>query len=199
MTPSSSLCDRKCIDVLDQTWQMTSRLNELASRAARLCTLQVSPVLLHLSADLRIRISLLVKPVTVASGRCDAPNDFILVFIQQTCPPDLRRSGLHFLLPLYGHLKPLAYYANSSHHLDLARSISSQYAMLQRYLSVTRNGRTLILCFDGTGNSFTRENTNVVRFFRALEKRRQDEQLCYYQPGIGKLSSPLCINARRNL
>lgn len=46
--------------------------------------------------------------------------------------------------------------------------------------------RTLVLCFDGTGSSFDDENTNVVRFFSALEKRRRDKQLCYYQPGIGE-------------
>ncbi|KAF8335121.1 hypothetical protein F5887DRAFT_989621 [Amanita rubescens] len=44
--------------------------------------------------------------------------------------------------------------------------------------------RVLILCFDGTGNRFG-ENSNVVRFFRALEK---DHQVLYYQPGIGTYS-----------
>ncbi|KAG8856463.1 hypothetical protein FRB96_006429 [Tulasnella sp. 330] len=48
-----------------------------------------------------------------------------------------------------------------------------------------RPRRTLVLCFDGTGNSFDDENTNIVRLFSALDKTRPDKQLCYYQPGIG--------------
>ncbi|TFK69783.1 hypothetical protein BDN72DRAFT_959293 [Pluteus cervinus] len=44
-------------------------------------------------------------------------------------------------------------------------------------------GRTIICCFDGPGNKFG-ENSNVVRFFRAL-KKDAPEQLVYYQPGIG--------------
>ncbi|KIO29809.1 hypothetical protein M407DRAFT_69969 [Tulasnella calospora MUT 4182] len=51
-------------------------------------------------------------------------------------------------------------------------------------------GRTLILCFDGTGDSFDDDNTNIVRFFSALEKNKPDQQLCYYQPGIGTYVSP---------
>ncbi|KIL71131.1 hypothetical protein M378DRAFT_65731 [Amanita muscaria Koide BX008] len=45
--------------------------------------------------------------------------------------------------------------------------------------------RCLILCFDGTGNSFGEQNSNVVRFFRALRKDLPNEQLVYYQPGVG--------------
>ncbi|KAG8870724.1 hypothetical protein FRB97_009426, partial [Tulasnella sp. 331] len=55
----------------------------------------------------------------------------------------------------------------------------------QRTTSTLRSPRTLILCFDGTGNSFDDDNTNIVRLFSALDKRRPDKQLCYYQPGIG--------------
>ncbi|KAG8914963.1 hypothetical protein FRC01_003850, partial [Tulasnella sp. 417] len=51
-------------------------------------------------------------------------------------------------------------------------------------------GRTLILCFDGSGDSFDDDNTNIVRFFSALEKNKPDQQLCYYQPGIGTYVSP---------
>lgn len=47
--------------------------------------------------------------------------------------------------------------------------------------------RTLILCFDGTADAFDDDATNVVRLFSALEKERPDQQLCYYQPGIGGL------------
>ncbi|KAF8344878.1 hypothetical protein F5887DRAFT_969295 [Amanita rubescens] len=49
-------------------------------------------------------------------------------------------------------------------------------------------GRVLILCFDGTGNRFGEDNSNVVRFFRALKKDNHDHQILYYQPGIGTYS-----------
>ncbi|RXW15252.1 hypothetical protein EST38_g10607 [Candolleomyces aberdarensis] len=51
-------------------------------------------------------------------------------------------------------------------------------------------GRRLICCFDGTGNEFG-ENSNVVELFRALTKDKPDEQLVYYQTGIGTYTSPL--------
>ncbi|KAL4253631.1 hypothetical protein ABKN59_003424 [Abortiporus biennis] len=44
--------------------------------------------------------------------------------------------------------------------------------------------RNIVLCFDGTGNKFGQENSNVVRFFRALQKDGP-RQIIYYQPGIG--------------
>lgn len=52
------------------------------------------------------------------------------------------------------------------------------------------SNRTLVLCFDGTGDSYNTDNTNVVRLFSALEKGRSDKQLVYYQPGIGTYVSP---------
>ncbi|KAJ2915861.1 hypothetical protein MD484_g4541, partial [Candolleomyces efflorescens] len=52
-------------------------------------------------------------------------------------------------------------------------------------------GRRLICCFDGTGNEFGEINSNVVELFRALTKDKPDEQLVYYQTGIGTYTSPL--------
>ncbi|KDQ51440.1 hypothetical protein JAAARDRAFT_211072 [Jaapia argillacea MUCL 33604] len=67
----------------------------------------------------------------------------------------------------------------------------------------SRKPRTLCLCFDGTGNKFGLhvsspvpthqkpdltgliQNSNVVRLFRALKKDNDEEQLAYYQAGIG--------------
>ncbi|KAM6494621.1 Uncharacterized alpha/beta hydrolase domain (DUF2235) domain containing protein [Amanita muscaria] len=48
-------------------------------------------------------------------------------------------------------------------------------------------GRVMILCFDGTGNQFGTfsQNSNVVRFIRALQKDDRKKQTVYYQPGIG--------------
>ncbi|KAL0567603.1 hypothetical protein V5O48_014390 [Marasmius crinis-equi] len=50
--------------------------------------------------------------------------------------------------------------------------------------------RNLILCFDGTSSEYSGENTNVVKFFSLLKKGNIDEQLCYYQAGIGTYFAP---------
>ncbi|KAJ7580383.1 hypothetical protein C8J56DRAFT_1103394 [Mycena floridula] len=52
------------------------------------------------------------------------------------------------------------------------------------------SNRTLILCFDGTGNQFDNKNSNIIRFFSALKKEDNREQMVYYQSGIGTYTSP---------
>ncbi|KAM5432737.1 hypothetical protein MferCBS31731_007361 [Microsporum ferrugineum] len=46
--------------------------------------------------------------------------------------------------------------------------------------------KTLVLCFDGTGNKFsgTEADSNVLKIFRMLDSS-QGDQFHYYQPGIG--------------
>ena len=41
--------------------------------------------------------------------------------------------------------------------------------------------RKLVLCFDGTGDSFDLDNSNVVQLFSVLTKGERRRQLCYYQ------------------
>jgi hypothetical protein len=41
--------------------------------------------------------------------------------------------------------------------------------------------RTLVLCFDGTGDEFDQDNSNVILFFSLLKKGDHNRQLCYYQ------------------
>ncbi|KAF8643150.1 hypothetical protein AX16_009194 [Volvariella volvacea WC 439] len=50
--------------------------------------------------------------------------------------------------------------------------------------------RTLVLCFDGTGDQFDADNSNIVEFFSALKKDDRTEQMVYYQAGIGTWTSP---------
>ncbi|KAH8104636.1 hypothetical protein BXZ70DRAFT_600191 [Cristinia sonorae] len=51
--------------------------------------------------------------------------------------------------------------------------------------------RTLVLCFDGTANQFDGDNTNVVKFYSLLKKdEAPEQQICYYQPGIGTYIQP---------
>lgn len=50
-------------------------------------------------------------------------------------------------------------------------------------------GKNIVVCLDGTGNQFQEDNTNVVKLFRVL-KRSPDEQVVYYDPGVGTLADP---------
>ncbi|CCL98902.1 uncharacterized protein FIBRA_00909 [Fibroporia radiculosa] len=52
------------------------------------------------------------------------------------------------------------------------------------------NPRTLILCFDGTGDQFDTDNSNVILLNSLLMKDRPTEQLVYYQAGIGTYTIP---------
>ncbi|KAF8957353.1 hypothetical protein BDZ97DRAFT_1847069 [Flammula alnicola] len=50
--------------------------------------------------------------------------------------------------------------------------------------------RTLILCFDGTGDQFSSDNSNIVALFTMLKKDDSEQQMVYYQAGIGTYVSP---------
>ncbi len=49
--------------------------------------------------------------------------------------------------------------------------------------------RNIILCLDGTSNQYSATNTNVVKLYAMLDRARND-QLAYYQPGIGTFAPP---------
>ncbi|KAI5114823.1 hypothetical protein M0805_005238, partial [Coniferiporia weirii] len=53
-----------------------------------------------------------------------------------------------------------------------------------------RKHRTLVLCFDGTGDQFDNDNSNVVQLFSLLKKGDSKQQLVYYQAGIGTYTIP---------
>ncbi|KAJ6530931.1 hypothetical protein DFH09DRAFT_1183713 [Mycena vulgaris] len=50
--------------------------------------------------------------------------------------------------------------------------------------------RTLVLCFDGTGDQFDTDNSNIVELFAMLKKADRTKQMVYYQAGIGTYTSP---------
>ncbi|KAJ7506925.1 hypothetical protein B0H11DRAFT_1973404 [Mycena galericulata] len=50
--------------------------------------------------------------------------------------------------------------------------------------------RCLILCFDGTGDQFDADNSNIVQLVSALKKDDRTKQMIYYQSGIGTYTSP---------
>lgn len=48
-------------------------------------------------------------------------------------------------------------------------------------------GKRIILCFDGTDQGFGKQPlSNVLKIYKFLDNYNPDEQICYYQPGIGK-------------
>jgi uncharacterized protein (DUF2235 family) len=48
-----------------------------------------------------------------------------------------------------------------------------------------KHPRTLVVCLDGTGDQFDADNTNIVNFVSCLKKHAHEEQVTYYQSGIG--------------
>ncbi|KAA1467854.1 hypothetical protein DENSPDRAFT_833006 [Dentipellis sp. KUC8613] len=50
--------------------------------------------------------------------------------------------------------------------------------------------RTLVLCFDGTGDQFDEDNSNIVQLFSMLKKDDRNQQMVYYQAGIGTYTIP---------
>ncbi|KAJ6585672.1 hypothetical protein B0H19DRAFT_1110417 [Mycena capillaripes] len=51
------------------------------------------------------------------------------------------------------------------------------------------DNRCLILCFDGTGDQFDADNSNIVQLVSALKKDDRMKQMVYYQSGIGTYTS----------
>lgn len=47
-------------------------------------------------------------------------------------------------------------------------------------------GKNIVICFDGTGNEFNEELTNIVKIYRMLE-RAPGRQVTYYDPGVGTI------------
>ncbi|KAH8987362.1 hypothetical protein EDB86DRAFT_2808911 [Lactarius hatsudake] len=54
----------------------------------------------------------------------------------------------------------------------------------------SHEARTLVLCFDGTGDQFDADNSNIIQFFSMLKKDDKSQQLTYYQAGIGTYTIP---------
>jgi hypothetical protein len=57
-------------------------------------------------------------------------------------------------------------------------------------LRTTDHRRTLVLCFDGTGDQFQNDNSNIVKLVSMLTKEDEDKQLVYYQESLFKILSP---------
>ncbi|KAG8731123.1 hypothetical protein FRC12_019880 [Ceratobasidium sp. 428] len=53
--------------------------------------------------------------------------------------------------------------------------------------------RTIVLCFDGTSNHFSAQNTNVVKLMELMQKD-DPRQMVYYQTGVGTYSHPSILS-----
>ncbi|XP_006462906.1 hypothetical protein AGABI2DRAFT_224560 [Agaricus bisporus var. bisporus H97] len=53
--------------------------------------------------------------------------------------------------------------------------------------------RTLVLCFDGTGDQFDADNSNIVQLVSLLKKNDRNKQMVYYQSGIGTYTSSKAV------
>jgi len=53
-------------------------------------------------------------------------------------------------------------------------------------------GKNLVVCCDGTDNEFGEDNTNVVRLL-SLTLKQDEEQVVFYEPGLGTFPAPGAI------
>jgi uncharacterized protein (DUF2235 family) len=54
--------------------------------------------------------------------------------------------------------------------------------------------KTIILCFDGTTNEYSANNSNIAKLYSILSKDHPTKQACYYQPGLGQYFDPGTVN-----
>ncbi|KAF8881402.1 WD40-repeat-containing domain protein [Gymnopilus junonius] len=67
---------------------------------------------------------------------------------------------------------------------------SSKDNLLKHECGHSQNGRNLVLFIDGTSNQFGENNTNVVELHNLVLKEIGDNQLTWYQSGIGTYAQP---------
>jgi len=68
----------------------------------------------------------------------------------------------------------------------------------------SHGARTIVLCFDGTGDQFDADNSNIVQLFSMLKKDDKSQQMVYYQAGIGtytipEIASPFWANLQKTI
>jgi len=74
--------------------------------------------------------------------------------------------------------------------LAWSRARSSK-SLIDLWLPFRKDGamaRNLVLCLDGTSNQYEANNTNVVKLYAMLDRAHTDQQIAYYQPGIGTMA-----------
>ncbi|KAK7062837.1 hypothetical protein VNI00_000332 [Paramarasmius palmivorus] len=79
---------------------------------------------------------------------------------------------------------------NTSKPLPIRKAETLDPRMVPPTIPPEHSNRTLVLCFDGTGDQFDSDNSNIVQFFSLLQKNDRSKQMVYYQARIGTYTSP---------
>ncbi len=58
------------------------------------------------------------------------------------------------------------------------------------FMNTKQTNKNIIICLDGTGNQFGKNNSNIIKLYRML-KRVPGKQVTYYDPGVGTMGDPL--------
>ena len=66
-----------------------------------------------------------------------------------------------------------------------SRSALPSYIPQEQYA-----GKMLIVCFDGTGNEFNTDNSNIVQLVSMLERDDKTKQMVYYQVRLSFFYDP---------
>lgn len=59
--------------------------------------------------------------------------------------------------------------------------VSKKTTKLPPVIPPEHDRRTLVLCFDGTGDQFDADNSNIVQLVSLLKKNDRYKQMVYYQ------------------
>ncbi|KAJ3575741.1 hypothetical protein NP233_g902 [Leucocoprinus birnbaumii] len=78
---------------------------------------------------------------------------------------------------------------NPPHAPHPARETTLDPRSMPSVVPPTHEHRTLVLCFDGTGDQFDADNSNIVQLVSLLKKNDRNKQMVYYQAGIGTYTS----------
>ena len=69
------------------------------------------------------------------------------------------------------------------------RSVSLDPRFSSPTIPPTHVNRTLVLCFDGTGDQFDADNSNIVQLVSLLKKDDSSKQMVYYQVLVSDIYS----------
>jgi uncharacterized protein (DUF2235 family) len=72
-----------------------------------------------------------------------------------------------------------------SEYDDEQRRLPRTVRALRNSHDAKNHPRTIIICLDGTGDQFDNDNSNIVHFISCLKKHSPEQQVTYYQSGIG--------------
>ncbi len=81
------------------------------------------------------------------------------------------------------HLRVSVMSTRSTTSVDTSMSLNTEYngPIIPPVNDAHLKRRTVVICFDGTGDEFDANNSNIVQFFSVLKKGDRNRQIVYYQ------------------